>query len=101
MLVPEYGANGSAVATVIGEGALAVALGVLLMWSRKDLRVDLELLPRIALASVLAGAVLLVPGLPDFADLIVAGVVYVAVVVVLRAVPQEVWDALRRREPIQ
>jgi len=101
VLVPKYGADGSAVATVIGEGALAVALGVLLMWSRKDLRVDLELLPRIALASVVAGAVLLVPGLPDLADLIVAGVAYVAVVVVLRAVPQEVWDALRRREPSQ
>jgi O-antigen/teichoic acid export membrane protein len=98
-LAPEYGADGAAVATLVGEVGLAVALGVQLMWSRRDLRVDLEILPRVFLATLLALAVLLIPGLPDVLDLALAAAVYVVAAVLLRAVPDEIWAALRRREP--
>ena len=98
LLAPEYGADGAATATLLGELALAVSLGVLLMWSREDLRVEPRIVPRVLVASALAAAVLLIPGLPDAIDLVLAGVVYLAAVVVLRAVPDEVWAALRKRE---
>jgi O-antigen/teichoic acid export membrane protein len=98
LLAAEYGADGAAVATLIGEGALALALGVQLMWTRDELRVDAEILPRVVLATALAVAVLLIPGLPAAADVALAAMVYVATVVLLRAVPGEVWTALRRRE---
>jgi O-antigen/teichoic acid export membrane protein len=97
-LASEYGADGAAVATLVGELGLAVALGVQLMSSREDLRVELEILPRVLLASLLAAVVVLIPGVPDIVDLVVATVVYVAAAVVLKAVPDEVWAALRQRE---
>jgi O-antigen/teichoic acid export membrane protein len=98
-LAPEYGADGAAVATLVGELGLALALGAQLMWPREDLRVDLKFLPRVAVAALLAASVLLVPGLPDSLDLVVAAAVYLAVALLLKAVPEEVWVALRRREP--
>jgi O-antigen/teichoic acid export membrane protein len=99
LLAPEYGADGAATATLLGELILAVVLGLQLMWSREDLRVDLKIVPRALVAAVLAAAVLLIPGLPNAVDLALASVVYLAAVVVLRAVPAEVWVALRKREP--
>jgi O-antigen/teichoic acid export membrane protein len=96
-LAPEYGADGAAVATLVGEVGLAIALGVQLMWSRQDLRVDLDILPRVLLASALAAVIVFVPGVPDVVDIAVATVVYVAAAVALRAVPDEVWVALRQR----
>jgi hypothetical protein len=51
----------------------------------------------VLVASALAAAVLLVPGLPDVADLVVATAVYLGAVVALRAVPDEIWVALRQR----
>ena len=98
-LAPTYGAKGSAVATVIGESVLALTCGALLMARRRDLRVDTRVLPRVAVAALAAGAVLLVPGLPEFADLVLAGVVYVAVLIALRTVPTEIGHALLRKEP--
>lgn len=98
-LAQAYGADGAALATLIGDGGLALALGVLLMWPRPDLRVDLWIVPRVLAATALAAAVLLVPGLPDAADLAAAAIVYFATILLLRAVPHEVWDALRRRGP--
>lgn len=98
LLAPEYGADGAATATLLGELVLAIALGVQLMWSRKDLRVELRIVPRVFVAAALAAAVLLIPGLPNAIDLALASVVYLVAVVVLRAVPDEVWAALRKRE---
>jgi O-antigen/teichoic acid export membrane protein len=98
LLAPEYGADGAATATLLGELVLAVALGVQLMWSREDLRVELRIVSRVLVAAALAAAVLLIPGLPNVIDLVIASVVYLVAVVVLRAVPDEVWAALRKRE---
>jgi O-antigen/teichoic acid export membrane protein len=98
LLAPEYGADGAATATLVGELVLAVALGLQLMWSREDLRVELRIVPRVFVAAALAAGVLLIPGLPNAIDLAVAGVVYLVAVVLLRAVPDEVWAALRKRE---
>jgi len=97
-LAPKYGADGAALASLLGELVLAVALGLQLMWSQDDLRVELKIVPRVVLAAAVSAVGLLIPGLPDVVDLGVASVVYLVAVVVLRAVPDEVWAALRRRE---
>jgi O-antigen/teichoic acid export membrane protein len=97
-LAPEFGADGAAVATLIGDGGLAVALGIQLMLPHRDLRVDPWIVTRVLVATALAAAVLLVPGVPNLVELLLAAVVYLAVTVLLRAVPREVWAALRRRE---
>ena len=97
-LTPEYGADGAAVATVVGEWGLALAYGFLLMRPRPDLRVDPKLLPRVAVAAGLAAAVVLIPGLSEPVELVAAAAVYLAAIVALRAVPIEIWAALRRRE---
>lgn len=99
-LAPNHGADGAAVATLVGEVGLAVALGLQLMRAHRDLRVDPELVPRVVVATGLALAVLLIPGLADVFDLALAAAVYCVAVVALRAVPDEVWAALRRREPL-
>jgi O-antigen/teichoic acid export membrane protein len=101
VLAPEYGADGAAVATVVGEGGLALAYGLQLMRRRPDLRVDLGLLPRVVLAAALAAAVVLLPGIPQAAELLLAAIVYLGAIVALRAIPVEIWAALRQREPPQ
>ena len=98
LLAPDHGAQGAAVATVVGESALALALGVLLMARRRDLRVELDVLPKVAVATAVGAAAVLIPSLPELVDLVLAGVGFATVLVLLRAVPPEVWHALRRRE---
>jgi hypothetical protein len=59
---------------------------------------DLELVPRIAVAALASGALVVTP-LEGIPLVVAATVVYWAVLVVLRGLPPEVIDALLRREP--
>jgi O-antigen/teichoic acid export membrane protein len=97
VLVPEFGARGAAVATLVGECLLTVLYGVVLYGSRA-VRYDFELVPRIAAAAALAGSVAFLP-LHDAVLVAVATVVYWGALFLLRGVPPEVIAALRRREP--
>ena len=66
VLAPEYGADGAAVATVVGEGGLAVALGVLLMCAQEGPPCrSRDAAARCSSPQRSRCAVLLVPGLPD------------------------------------
>jgi O-antigen/teichoic acid export membrane protein len=96
-LVPEFGAEGAAVAMVIAEGALVLLYGLALFGSRV-VHYDLDLVPRIAIAGALAVALVLTP-LEDVALVVAATLVYWAVLFALRGIPGEVIDALLRREP--
>jgi O-antigen/teichoic acid export membrane protein len=95
-LAPRFGAFGASFATLAGDSCLAVGYGIVLMRRDPAFRVALDLVPRVALACAAAASMLLVPGLPNAAALVLAGVVYVAVVVALRAIPAEIWAALGR-----
>ena len=97
-LVPSYGAEGAAVATVFGESALGVSYGVALMRRRPDLRFSPAILPRVAAALVAAAAVLLIPGLSQALTLIAVGAVYAGVAFLVGAIPPEVGHALRLRK---
>jgi O-antigen/teichoic acid export membrane protein len=97
VLVPAYGAEGAAYATLVGESALAVVYGVVLFGSR-EVHYDLDLVPRVALAAALAAAVVLTP-LEDVLLVVAASVVFWGVLFAIRGVPQEILDALLRRDP--
>jgi O-antigen/teichoic acid export membrane protein len=99
VLVSPYGAHGAAVATIVGETGLATAYAVSLMRRDRDLRPDLRIAWRVAPAAGLAAAAGLLLPLPSAAGIVVATVVYGAVVVALRAIPAELIEALPRRQP--
>lgn len=94
VLVPALGAEGAAVAVVIAESALAACAALLLRRARGSLLSSAAIIPKTAFAAALAvGAVLLL----DVSTLVetIAGVaVYVAALLVLRAVPTELRGAL-------
>jgi O-antigen/teichoic acid export membrane protein len=94
-----YSGRGAAAAAVIAEAALAVTLFVVLA------RADRSVVPRIAFAwrpltAVAAGAAALaVPGLGEVLRAVLVIGAFVSAAVVVRAVPYEVLEALRRRDP--
>jgi O-antigen/teichoic acid export membrane protein len=96
VLVPAYGAEGAAYATLVGESTLAVVYGVVLFG--REVHYDLDLVPRVALAAALAAAVALTP-LEDILLVVAASIVYWGVLFSIRGVPHEILDALLRREP--
>lgn len=98
LLVPAYGAKGSAAVTAILEVALAVMYGLALSRELPGLRPGRSVVPRLAVALLAAFAVGLPLLLVHPAPAAVAGATaYVATLVALKAVPPELLDALRRR----
>lgn len=101
VLVPPFGPQGAALATLAVEAALAVAYAVVMRLRRPDLRPALRFSPRTAAAVTLGlglgMALLAVPGLPEAVRLTAAAAVFGVTVVGLRAVPEEIAVALRRR----
>ena len=96
-LVPEYGAKGAAVATLVAETGIVALYGLVLIGKRL-VHYDLELVPRILVAAVAAAALAFTPfGSPVL--VVLATIVYWGVLFALRGVPPEVIDALLRRPP--
>ena len=94
-LVAAYDATGAAIAAVVAEAALAVALFVLLARSDAALRPGLEFLWKPALAGTLMVAWLLVPGLPVAVAALLGTAVFALAIWLTRALPAEVLDAFR------
>jgi O-antigen/teichoic acid export membrane protein len=97
ILVPIHGAQGAAVATLGAEIALALAYLLVLVRRRPDLRPSVRVLPRVLAAVAPALAVPLALGLPALPGTVVAAGLYVALLLLLRAVPAELWEALPGR----
>jgi O-antigen/teichoic acid export membrane protein len=97
VLVPEFGAEGAGAVTA----TLEILLAVLYLWALRrelpGLRAGLTTVPKLLAALAVAAAVG-VPLLSVSSALAAACglVAYTAVVLVLRAVPPEVWQALQR-----
>jgi O-antigen/teichoic acid export membrane protein len=94
-LASPFGAFGAAFATLAGDTCLAVGYAIVLMRGHREFRVSLELVPRVALACGFAACALLIPGLPEIGRLVLAVAAYVAALVALRAIPEEIPQALR------
>jgi O-antigen/teichoic acid export membrane protein len=98
-LTPAFAGRGAAASGVIAESALAITLLVVLARSERSV------VPRFAfvwrpLTALAAGvAVLAIPGLGDVLQGGLVIGVFVVVAIAVRAVPYEVLEALRRRDP--
>lgn len=100
VLIRVLGAPGAALATVLGEVGLLAAYAVLLGRARPDIHAPLRMAPRALVAAaaalVLAAVVPRLPAVPNLTPVLTAGLVYGAALAVMRALPREVIDALRR-----
>ena len=99
-LAGAHGAQGGAVAAVIGEWTL-LAVGVFALHrARPDLRVSLRTLPRALLAAgagLAAAKLVHVPTVPNVGAVVIAAGVFAGLLLLTRAVPRELTDAVRGR----
>jgi O-antigen/teichoic acid export membrane protein len=96
ILVPLLQARGAAVAFSGAELTLAVSSFVLLKRARPDLRFSARTPVRVLVAAALGAAVLPVPGITSISRAAIAAVVYGVVLLLLKAVPAELLQALPR-----
>ncbi len=96
-LVPAIEARGAAIAYAGGELFVGAFALFSLQRGRPDLRPSLALPLKVLLAAALAASVLAVPGLSSLARAIIAGVLYVVLLLAFRAVPAEIRDLLPGR----
>ena len=96
LLVPLAGAKGAAIAMTCAESLLAVWLGVALLRCQPRLRPSLRIVPRVTLA-LAAGVAVGVAPLPDVVAVVLASAAYLGVLLLLRAIPKEIWHALPGR----
>jgi O-antigen/teichoic acid export membrane protein len=96
ILVPEFGPEGAAVATLAAECGIFALYGIVLFGSR-TVHYDFELVPRVAVAGLLAFVLVFTP-LDRIPLVLVSTAVYWLVLFLLRGIPGEVIDALLRRE---
>lgn len=92
-LVPGLGANGASIASAVCEFVVAGGYVLALARSHVRLRPDLFVLPRVALAGALATGVLLLP-LPSIALWAIASIIYLTLLLMLRAFPPELLHVL-------
>ena len=95
-LASSKGAQGAAVATAVGEVAIALVGAFFVVRAVENLRLPLGVVVRVAAAGLAAGALVLVPGLPNVVLVVVATVVYFGVLFALRAIPEELLVELRK-----
>lgn len=96
-LAPVYGARGSAFATLAGELTLATGYLIFLIRSSPELRPGVRNLLRVAAAAGPAALLGWLSGLPSAPAAICALALYAILLLVLRAVPAEVWVLVKRR----
>lgn len=97
LLVPPFGAQGGATASVMGDALLAGLIYWRLHRAAGSVSVSRGFLIRVTLSAAAACVVLLVPGLPDFAAAALAGFIFLAVGYFTGIMPEEVQAAFRRR----
>src|SRR6202035_1990078 len=96
-LTPSIGASGAAVATVAGEWVLAISLLVALVAANRQLRHNpRRVAPRVALAGGAALATMVLP-ISAAVQLVLALVIYTAIILALRALPREIWELVPAR----
>jgi O-antigen/teichoic acid export membrane protein len=96
-LASELGPEGAALGTVIGESTLAATYFVALRRTAPDVLPGLGVTARALAAAAPCFAILLIDGLPSWVAAIVALIAYAGLLVLARAVPDELVDLVRRR----
>jgi O-antigen/teichoic acid export membrane protein len=88
------GARGAALASVCGETTLALLYLVGLIRGSPELRPELRAAAKIVLAAIPALAVALVPGMSQLLQPIAALAVFAVLILLMRAVPSEVYELI-------
>ena len=96
-LIPPYGANGGAVATVVAEALLATALLVALARYDRGLVPPAARFARPIAAALPAAAIILLTRNSGALAPLAAIPAFALAAVLLRAIPPELWDILRMR----
>ena len=99
VLIPEFGAEGAAIAAVIGDVVLCVAVYIALRLAGPGPWFSVNRILRVAVAAGIAVGVGLIPGVPIAVRAIAVPAVYLAAVLLLRGVPEEVLDTARSVSP--
>jgi O-antigen/teichoic acid export membrane protein len=100
LLVPPFGAQGGAAASVLADALLACLIYWRLRRSIGGVMVGGEFLARVAAAACAGGAVLFIPGLPDFAAAALSGLLFMGAGWLIGMLPAALRDALGLRGPI-
>jgi O-antigen/teichoic acid export membrane protein len=95
VLVPPFGAQGGAAASVAGDALLACLIYWRLSRAAGTMMVGAGFLVRVLAAAAVAVAVLLIPGLPDVAAAALAGIVFLGIGQLIGMLPAELRGALR------
>src|SRR5581483_2489375 len=96
-LARTHGAQGAAIASACGETVLAALYLLFLLRSDRDLQVELEVPLKVAVAALPALAIALLAGLPSALLTLVTLAVFAILLIVLRAIPDELRDLLPAR----
>jgi O-antigen/teichoic acid export membrane protein len=96
-LVPIDGAQGAAIGVAAVEILGALGAGWLLIRGRPHLAPRMCVLPRVAVAAALGATPALASGLPVVVRVILSTIIYLGVLVALKAPPDEVYEALPTR----
>jgi O-antigen/teichoic acid export membrane protein len=94
VLVPLFGAQGGALASVLGDTLLASLIYWRLHAVIGEVRLRPGFLGKVVVAAALAGAVLMVPGLPDLVAAALAGVLFLGFGQTIGMLPDELRAAL-------
>jgi O-antigen/teichoic acid export membrane protein len=94
ILAPSHGAEGAATAVVIGDILLGASGLLFVMQGPAGLRLRFRVLPRVVLSGAVAGGVAVLSGLPAVPAAVLAAAAYLAAILVVRAVPPEIFDAV-------
>jgi O-antigen/teichoic acid export membrane protein len=97
VLVPPFGAQGGAAASVLGDGLLACLIYWRLRAAAGRVMVRMGFLARVAAAAAVASCGLLIPGLPDLIAAALAGLLFLGVGQLIGMIPDELRDALGPR----
>jgi O-antigen/teichoic acid export membrane protein len=96
-LVPQFGARGGAIASVLGELVLAALIYWRLSRAAGKVMVPAMFVARVIVAAAVASVALVIPGLPNLAAAILAGVLFLVVGQLIGMVPRELHEAFPLR----
>jgi O-antigen/teichoic acid export membrane protein len=95
-LVPGLGAEGASIASAVCEFVVAGGYMLAITRGHAHLRPSLAALPRVVLVTLLAASVLALP-LPSIVLWGIASVIYLGLLALLHAYPEELLQVLLRR----
>ena len=94
ILVHAHGARGAAISSICGETTVAVLMLIGLLRHRPDCRPGAAFIPKVLLASACAAPLALGPWLSALPRTVAVTVVYMTIVLLTRALPDEMIQAL-------